>query len=74
MTTARSMIMRSGIVSIHNIVVPLAEPAAVVVIALIFVHHHMVRIVVFYPSFSHDERGSEFVRVGSGGAAHPRIK
>jgi hypothetical protein len=72
MTTARSTIVGSGIVSIHNIVVPFAEPA--VVIALIFVHHHMVRIVVFYPSFSHDERGSEFVRVGSGGAAHPRIK
>jgi len=73
MTTARSTFVRSGIASIHNIVVPFAEPA--VVIALIFVHHHIVRIVVFYRvSSSHDERGSEFVRVGSGDAARPRMK
>jgi hypothetical protein len=65
------------VLSIHKIDVPFAEPAAVVLIALIFVHHHfIVRIVVFYrvSSSSHDERGSEFIRVGSGDAVHPRRK
>ena len=67
------MIVGSGVVSIHDIAVTFAEMG--VVIALIFVHHHIVRIVVFHRvSSSHDERGSEFVRAGCGDAARPRMK